>query len=43
MALHPLKEATYEVIEKLLIELSDIFPDSYLHLGGDEVDGAVLA
>ena len=39
MALHPLKEATYEVIEKLLIELSDIFPDSYLHLGGDEVDG----
>ena len=38
-ALHPLREATYEAVSTLLHELAAIFPDEYLHLGGDEVDG----
>ncbi|KAL1530105.1 hypothetical protein AB1Y20_001026 [Prymnesium parvum] len=39
VALHPLLEATYEAIESLLREMADVFPDEYVHLGGDEVDG----
>ena len=39
VALHPLREATYDLINDLLDEVTSIFPDSYLHLGGDEVDG----
>ena len=38
-ALHPLNEATYTLIAELLAELASIFPDRYMHLGGDEVDG----
>lgn len=38
-ALHPLKPETYELVERLLTELASIFPDEYMHLGGDEVDG----
>ena len=39
MALHPLREATYEAAGALLEELAALFPDEYVHLGGDEVDG----
>lgn len=35
--LHPALESTYELIEKLLAEVSTLFPDEYFHLGGDEV------
>ena len=38
-ALHPLLEETYTLIEQLLAEMAGIFPDDFLHLGGDEVDG----
>ena len=38
-ALHPFKEEVYELVDRLLRELVTIFPDEYLHLGGDEVDG----
>ncbi len=38
-AMHPLREATYEAVDALLRELAAIFPEEYLHLGGDEVDG----
>ena len=38
-ALDPMSETTYEVIELLLAELAEVFPDEYVHLGGDEVDG----
>jgi hypothetical protein len=36
--LDPSKEETYEVIERLLSALASVFPDEYIHLGGDEVD-----
>ncbi|GBG30598.1 Beta-hexosaminidase subunit beta [Hondaea fermentalgiana] len=36
--LAPAGGAAYEVIFKLMEELHDIFPDRYIHLGGDEVN-----
>ncbi|NUU66900.1 family 20 glycosylhydrolase [Enterobacteriaceae bacterium BIT-l23] len=36
--LDPTKEETYRFIDTLVGELAGIFPDSYLHIGGDEVD-----
>jgi hexosaminidase len=38
-ALHPLSERTYQLADALLTELAGLFPDEYVHLGGDEVDG----
>lgn len=35
--LNPLDESVYEAIDALLGELGDIFPDDYIHVGGDEV------
>lgn len=35
--LDPTLVKTYDVIEDLLLELTAIFPDQYLHVGGDEV------
>ncbi len=34
----PTNNATYEFLEGLLKELVEIFPDQYMHFGGDEVD-----
>lgn len=36
--LDPTKEATYAFAEAVIGELAAIFPDPYLHIGGDEVD-----
>ncbi|XP_054158130.1 beta-hexosaminidase subunit alpha-like [Oppia nitens] len=36
--LDPSKQSTYDFIEKLFKEILDIFPDQYIHIGGDEVD-----
>jgi hexosaminidase len=36
--LNPLDEAVYLAIEVLLGEVAGIFPDEYLHVGGDEVN-----
>ncbi|MDH2913654.1 beta-N-acetylhexosaminidase [Kosakonia sp. HypNH10] len=36
--LDPTKEATYAFAEAMVSELAAIFPDAYLHIGGDEVD-----
>ncbi|WP_297205834.1 family 20 glycosylhydrolase [uncultured Pluralibacter sp.] len=36
--LDPTKEATYVFAEAMVSELVAIFPDPYLHIGGDEVD-----
>lgn len=36
--LDPTKEATYAFAEAMVTELTAIFPDPYLHIGGDEVD-----
>ena len=31
-------EKTYEAIQGILTEMNELFPDSHVHLGGDEVD-----
>ncbi|VTM89498.1 Beta-hexosaminidase [Raoultella ornithinolytica] len=36
--LDPSKETTYAFAEAMIAELAAIFPDPYLHIGGDEVD-----
>ena len=32
----PGKESTYEFLEKVLLEVFDLFPSEYVHIGGDE-------
>lgn len=34
--LDPTEERTYEFIEQFLAEMTTIFPDQYIHIGGDE-------
>lgn len=38
-ALNPTKENTYEFLDKLFTEMSGLFPDEYIHIGGDENKG----
>ena len=38
-ALDPSKEETYRFLDALLGEMATLFPDPYLHIGGDEVNG----
>jgi len=35
----PTKESTYEFLDKFLGEMAALFPDEYLHVGGDENKG----
>lgn len=35
-AIDPTREATYHFIEQFLREMTTIFPDEYVHIGGDE-------
>ncbi|CAK8694422.1 unnamed protein product [Clavelina lepadiformis] len=35
--INPILKSTYRFIRNLFIELKEVFPDSYIHLGGDEV------
>ncbi|XP_043845350.1 beta-hexosaminidase subunit alpha isoform X2 [Dromiciops gliroides] len=35
---NPILNMTYEIMASLFQEISSVFPDFYLHLGGDEVD-----
>uniref|UniRef100_A0AAQ6I885 Beta-hexosaminidase n=1 Tax=Anabas testudineus TaxID=64144 RepID=A0AAQ6I885_ANATE len=35
---NPALPSTYQFMERLFKEVSAVFPDSYIHLGGDEVD-----
>lgn len=36
--LDPSNDNVYQFIEAIVIELTQLFPDAYLHIGGDEVD-----
>ena len=38
-ALNPSLESTYEFLDAFLGEMSTLFPDEYIHLGGDESNG----
>jgi hexosaminidase len=38
-AMDPTNDATYKFLEKLLAEMTALFPDAYFHIGGDEVNG----
>lgn len=37
---NPILNSTYEFMNTFFLEVSSVFPDFYLHLGGDEVDFA---
>ena len=37
-ALDVTQEKTYKFLDKLIDEMSGLFPDAYFHIGGDEVD-----
>jgi len=34
--MHPTKESTYTFLDGFFKEMADVFPDTYLHIGGDE-------
>ncbi|MBP8256959.1 MAG: family 20 glycosylhydrolase [Opitutaceae bacterium] len=36
-AIDPTKETTYQFLESLFAEMTELFPDAYFHIGGDEV------
>jgi hexosaminidase len=38
-AMDPTNEKTYKFLNEFLAEMSKLFPDQYLHIGGDEVNG----
>jgi len=38
-AMDPSRESTFEFLDKLIGEMSGLFPDAYFHIGGDECDG----
>jgi hexosaminidase len=35
----PTRDKTYKVLDKFLGEMAKLFPDAYVHIGGDEVSG----
>jgi hexosaminidase len=39
VAMDPTKETTYQFLDAFLGEMATLFPDPYLHLGGDETPG----
>ncbi|HEY9283562.1 MAG TPA: family 20 glycosylhydrolase, partial [Pyrinomonadaceae bacterium] len=38
-SMDPTKEETYRFLDRFLGEMAALFPDSYVHIGGDEVTG----
>jgi hexosaminidase len=38
VAIDPTREETYKFIDKFIEEMSKLFPDEYVHIGGDEVN-----
>src|SRR5271167_4046471 len=39
----PTKESTYIFLDKFFKEMTELFPDPYFHIGGDEVEGSQWA
>ena len=37
--MNPTKEETYKFLDKFLKEMTQLFPDEYIHIGGDENNG----
>jgi len=37
--MNPVNELTYEFLNKFFAEMADLFPDDYIHIGGDENNG----
>ena len=40
--MNPARQETYKFLDKLLGEMAALFPDSYFHVGGDEVDPCAM-
>ena len=38
-AMDPTRESTYQFLDKLIGEMTALFPDAYFHIGGDECNG----
>ncbi|MBX6361237.1 MAG: family 20 glycosylhydrolase [Acidobacterium ailaaui] len=38
-AMDPTRESTYKFLDKFIGEMAQLFPDPYLHIGGDETNG----
>ncbi len=38
-AMDPSKESTYKFLDRLIGEMTALFPDAYFHIGGDECNG----
>ena len=38
-AMDPTRGSTYKLLDKFIEEMTNIFPDRYFHIGGDEVNG----
>jgi hexosaminidase len=38
-ALDPTKDSTYQFLDAFIGEMADLFPDEYMHMGGDESNG----
>lgn len=38
-AMDPTRESTYKFLDKLIGEMTALFPDAYFHIGGDECNG----
>jgi len=38
-AMDPTRESTFEFLDKLIGEMTALFPDAYFHVGGDECNG----